>query len=167
MSLLILSVGSNAHGADREHQIKSAFIYNFAKFIEWPGGLGDSNSNFVIGIYGASAFEDELQLALAGKSVLGHPIEIEEVRSDSAVRRCRILITGANTEERIFQLLRVCKANGTVLVGESPDFARMGGTVGFAIEAGKVRFDVNLKTAKSDDLVISSKLLSLARTVIH
>ncbi len=165
--LSILLTGSLATAADREHQVKSAFIYNFAKFIDWPGGLGAPGSPFVIGVYGTSSYGPEIEQALSGKAVSGHPISIEEIRSDSGARHCRLLITGATTQDRIAQILKACRGYGTVLVGESPDFVECGGTIGLTIDGGRVRFDVNMQTARADNIMISSKLLSLARTVIH
>ncbi len=164
---LLLFGGARAYAVDREHQLKAAFIFNFAKFIEWPGGLGDSGSPFVIGVYGTDTYGQELEQALGGKNIDGHPIIIEEIHADSSVHRCRLLITGANTEERISQLVRLSKTSGTVLIGDAPDFARMGGTVGFGISSGKIRFDVNLLTARADSVAISSRLLGLARSVIR
>lgn len=153
--------------ADREHQLKAAFIFNFAKYIQWPQGLGEPNAPFVIGVYGMDSYCNEVSHALTGKLVSGHPIVVVDVEADSSVRNCRILVTGASTEERVSQLLRLCRASSTVLVGDAPDFVSMGGTVGFAIESGKVRFDVNLVTARGESITISSKMLSLARTVIR
>ena len=164
--VLALSLAPVAQ-ADREHQLKAAFIFNFAKYIQWPQGLGDANAPFVIGVYGTDTYGDELDNALRGKLIAGHPIEVEGIGSDSSVRNCRIVVTGANSEDRIAQLQRLCRTSGTVLIGEAPDFARMGGTVGFTIDSGKIRFDVNLVSARANNLVISSKMLSLARLVVR
>ena len=52
-----------------------------------------------------------------------------------------------------------------LLVGEEPGFAEQGGTINFFLDENKIRFEINIETAKQDQLKISSKLLSLAKIV--
>lgn len=165
--LLLLSCASVARTAsafDQEHQVKAAFIANFIKFIEWPD-LGRAGSKFVVGVYGAEGFEHSIEEVLANRSISGHPIVVEQIHSDSEIRNCRMVISGATSEERIARLARVSADSGAVLVGESDDFARNGGTIGFVVISSKIRFDINLETAKRARVSISSKLLSLAHDV--
>ena len=50
-------------------------------------------------------------------------------------------------------------------VGESENFLEDGGIVIFAMEQGRVRFDVNRQNAERRKLTLSSRLLRVARTV--
>jgi len=149
---------------DQEHEIKAAFISNFIKFIDWPD-LGAPGSKFVVGIYGADDYLDNMQTALSGKSVLGHPIVVEQLHSDSEIRKCRVVISGATSEDRIYRLSRLCDGSGTVLIGDADDFVKNGGSIGFLEISSRVRFDVNLDAAKRSGVTISSKLLQLAHEV--
>ena len=54
---------------------------------------------------------------------------------------------------------------GVLTVGEAPGFLRAGGIIGFVVENRRVRFDVNQGAAARARLRISSKLLSVARSV--
>ncbi len=50
-------------------------------------------------------------------------------------------------------------------MGESEQFARLGGTITFAMEGDRVRFEINLSTAEQGGLKLSAQLLKLAATV--
>jgi hypothetical protein len=158
-----LAIAAGAATADQEHLVKAAFIANFIKFIEWPD-LGRDNVKFVVGIYGADDFDTAIDQALAGKSVSGHPIVIQQIHSESEMKACRLVVCNTESAERIAKLTKAC-ASGTVLVGEGEDFAKDGGDIGLVVVASRVRFDINLDTARKAGVTISSKLLSLARTV--
>jgi hypothetical protein len=62
LALAVLSASSAsvaaqpASGAD----IKAAFLLNFAKFVEWPGGGGPAGRPFTIGVLGDDAMADAL-----------------------------------------------------------------------------------------------------------
>lgn len=152
--------------ADREHQLKAAFIYNFAKFIDWPeSSLGAAGAPFTIGIYRAEAYRHDLEATLGGKSISGHPITIQSIYSDDSLGNCRMAVIGDATAERIAHMARLCHGTGTILIGDTDQFAKDGGMIGFLIESNRIRFDVNLATARESGVSISSKLLSLARAV--
>jgi len=163
--LLCVFAGTLANGSDdREHQLKAAFIFNFAKFITWPSfsGTGDP---IVIGVYKDDGYLPDLNAALGGKSVLGHPFVVRKIDSEAQVTACNLALIGEVGREEIGHLSRMCKGTGTVLVGDEEGFAQNGGTIGFVIEANRIRFDINQQSAKAANVSISSKLLSLARTV--
>ncbi len=54
---------------------------------------------------------------------------------------------------------------GVLTVGESANFLREGGMISFILENRRVRFDINQSAATKAGLRISSKLLSVARSV--
>jgi hypothetical protein len=156
----------SAWAEDREHQIKAAFIYNFAKFIDWPATFqNQSGAPFTVGILGTDGFDEDLRTVLSGKSIDGHSFVIRKLDSESGVSGCRIAIIGTGDPDRIARMARWCRGTGTLLVGEAPNFAKSGGAIGFILEDGAVRFEINLDSARSSGLSISSKLLGLARKV--
>jgi hypothetical protein len=58
------------------------------------------------------------------------------------------------------------KNNSILTVGESQDFIKAGGIIGFMVEENKVRFDIDLNTCDKEKLKMSSQLLKLAKNVI-
>jgi len=63
-----------------EFEVKAAFLYNFARFVEWPAETGhDPGTPFVIAILGHDPFGAVLDETVAGKTVGGRPIEVRRV----------------------------------------------------------------------------------------
>ena len=167
--LAIAACAALAHAdakVDQEHEVKAAFIANFIKFIDWPD-LGAPGSKFVVGVYGADDYDQTIDNALANKTIDGHPIVVMQLHSDAEIKNCRMVVSGATSEDRINHLEQLCGTSGTVLVGEGDEFAKDGGTISLLVINSQIRFDVNLDSAKKIGVNISSKLLYLAHDVIR
>jgi hypothetical protein len=52
-----------------EYEVKAAFIYNFAKFVEWPRETGSAKGVFIVTILGRDPFGDALDDTLRGKTI--------------------------------------------------------------------------------------------------
>src|SRR4051812_17795424 len=162
-ALLVVGPGRARADASREYQLKAAFLYNFAQFVEWPAdALGSADAPIVIGVLGESPFAGALEQAVRGKSVNGRPIEIRYYSALESMDRCHILFVGAS--QRFNTAAVLAKAGDTTLtVGDYDGFTREGGVFRFLTESNKVRFEVNLDAARRTRLKISSKLLKLAK----
>jgi hypothetical protein len=74
---VILAIALPVFGQFSEYEIKAAYLFNFAKFVEWPAGTFDSNTSpILIGILGEDPFGDSLNRTIEGKSINGHPIRL-------------------------------------------------------------------------------------------
>ncbi len=149
-----------------EYQIKAAFLYNFAKFVEWPAGsFADSTAPFVVGVLGNDPFGPALEKAFQGKTVNGRPLEVRRLERDGSIRGCHILFVEALEKQGLGLLLVAPRNPGTLVVGETEGFLQRGGAVNFLTQDHKVRFEINLAAAEEAQLRLSSKLLSLASSV--
>lgn len=150
----------------KEYEIKAAFIYNFAKFVEWPEeAFGRADAPLIIGILGKDPFGKMIDQAVEGRRVHGRPMEIKRVNWGAEVRTCHILFVSSSESGKIGQLSELVKNAPILTIGETPGFASRGGIINFTEEEGKVRFEINADAAKRARLTISSKLLSLAKLV--
>ena len=157
---------SSLCAAPSEYEIKAAFLYNFASFVERPDHVpADSGGTFVIGVYGDDPFGDTLDQAVAGKTVNGRRIEIKRFRSIRDLKPCHILFISSSEEGRTGRILNAIKDWHVLTVGETDGFARNGGVIGFFLEDKRVRFEINADNARNSGLKISSRLMKLARVV--
>jgi hypothetical protein len=149
-----------------EYQIKAAFLYNFAKFVEWPSGaFEDSSSPLVIGILGDDPFGSSLDQVTKGKTVDGRRITIKRFPRIREVESCQILFVCSSESSRLARAIESVKSAGVLTVSDIDRFAQRGGIVGFTMDDNKVGFEINVNSAQKANLKISSKLLKLARVV--
>ena len=150
-----------------EYQLKAAFVYNFAKFIDWPpAAFSGPQSPFAICIFGADPFGSVIDDALRGKTVADHPVVIRRTKDVVVARRCEIVFVGASEKNHLSELLQDLKGANVLAVGDFTGFAASGGTIELTLQDSRVRFAINPSAADSAGLRISSKLLALA-TIVH
>jgi hypothetical protein len=163
------SQAQNADPSDigREYAIKAAYLYNFAKYVEWPvEAFANGSSPFVIGVLGKDPFGVNLDEIANTKKLEGRKIEIKRFASMNEYSPCHILFVPAAADAKLKETAAKKADNSmTLLVGEEAGFAEKGAVVNFFMESNRIRFEINPATAKRDKLKISSKLLSLAKIV--
>jgi hypothetical protein len=149
-----------------EYAVKAAFLYNFARFVEWPGqALGNGGSPLLVGVMGDDPFGNSIDQVVAGKNVNGHPIAVNRLRWGQDLRQCHILFISSSEARRLPQILASLRGASVLTVADMERFDQQGGVVRFFIEDGKVRFEINVDAADRAGLRISSKLLALAKIV--
>jgi YfiR/HmsC-like len=146
-----------------EYEVKSAFLYNFTRFVDWPGSSG--GGPFCIGIVGADPFRGALGNVVKGRSVAGRVIAIKHFKPGDDLSGCEVVFVSATDPRKISAILARLKGEAVLTVGESRGFCSSGGMIGFAMQDNKVKLEINLKAAQRSRLQISSKLLSLASLV--
>jgi len=148
--------------APTEYQVKAAFLYNFAKFVEWPADT--SGTPFCIGVLGSDPFGPLIDATLAGKTLGGHAVVIRRFSRPEDAFGCQIVFL-ALPATSLKALLKRFDSKAVLTVGDAPGFCQSGGMVGFEVVEQRIRFAVNLETAERAQLKLSSKLLSLATKV--
>lgn len=161
---LVLATGFRCHAQPTEYQIKAAFIYNFARFVDWPpGAFAQKNSPMVIGVLGKNDFGDSLGQTINGKAIKGHPLQFNVFDSVAEVTNCQVLFISTSEKSRLTKILAHLQGTSTLTVTENTDdFIGDGGMINLLIVDNKVRFQINNQAAQKAGLIISSKLLSLA-----
>ncbi len=151
----------------KEYQLKAAFLYNFTKFVEWPPAcFADDTSPIVIGILGRNPFGAELASVVAGRTVNGRGLVVKSLATAAEAASVHLLFVPAGEEAKL-AADRTWRDVAVVTVGESPQFAALGGTITFRREADRVTFAVDLALAEHAGLKVSAQLLKLATSVRH
>ncbi|MFQ5605162.1 MAG: YfiR family protein [bacterium] len=149
-----------------EYQIKAAFLYNFAKFVDWPKEVvEDTTQPLIIGILGRDPFGSDLDEMIAGKTVKGKKIVIKRFDKIEDWEFCHLLFISSSERRRMKKNLAILREFNVLTVGETPDFAVNGGVIRLFNQNNKVRFAINIEAAERSHLKISSRLLNLARIV--
>jgi hypothetical protein len=163
--------------AKEEYRVKAAFLYNFAKFVDWPPQAFKSGGDPIsICILGKDPFGGALEQAVHGQVVQGRPFSVRQVADGSSevhpdvhaeqwMGACHILFVSSSERKRLASVFREIKTTGVLTVGESDNFTAEGGIVNFRIEEGSVRIQINVDAAAQQQIHISSKLLGVAEIV--
>ena len=152
---------------NREYAIKAAFLYHFLTYVEWPPeAFRSPQQPFVIGVFKTDPFGEVLDKIARTKTAAGRPIVVRRLTSMDDLTSCNILFLPRSvpiaTQDAVLAAIR---GSHVLSVGESDDFVDRGGAAQFFLEGNKVRFAFNTDVVEDTDLKISSKLLSLAKTV--
>ena len=154
----------NAADEPLEYQVKAAFLLNFTKFIEWPAAaFASPDAPISICILGDDPFGNMLDQIVAGEVVNGRRVTVQRIKRTPPPQSCQLLFMLKSEKDILKNLPGL--GPGVLAVGEGDGFIHSGGMIAFAIENRRVRFDVNQTAAKNAGLKLSSKLLSVARTV--
>ena len=163
-AVLMASSGARAQDSlPSEYRLKAAFLFNFAKFVDWPADAFDkSNSPMVIGILGDNPFGADLEDTVRNKVINERPLEVKVCPTPAAATNCHILFISTSEKKRLPEILGSLRGASVLTVSETDGFTETGGMINFVREGNKVRFQINDAAAKNARLTISSKLLSLA-----
>jgi hypothetical protein len=166
MAILGAAAVPGAMGQIDEYQVKAAFLFNFAKFVEWPAKSFPKPSDpIVICIVGQNPFGDHLKQAIQGKVWEGRTFAIVQIADLPPNSRCQILFVNSSERQRFRSIAGSLKGSPILTVGETPGFIDDGGIINLKLEGGKIRFEINIEAAEQAQLTLSSKLLSLAQIV--
>ncbi len=165
IGLALLALGPPAAAAEtsREYLIKAAFLYNFAKFTEWPAGtFPDSAAPLDVCVFGEDPFGGALE-SIAGRTIRGRRIAVHRVTSSEAAAACHLLFISASEATRLAGILESLRGRPVLTIAEMPGFTRSGGIINLKTNPDdRIRFEINAGTAKRAGLRLSSKLLNLA-----
>lgn len=151
-----------------EEQVKSAFLINFPKYVDWPpNAFAETNSPIVVAVFGETGLDQDLQKMIKGKTIMGRPLVFKRVTAtEEFTSGCHVLFIDAATVQRTPDILSKLTGVSVLTVGESDGFLDSGGVIRLARRDRKVRLEVNLAAAGRAHLKISSKLLSVADVVM-
>ena len=165
--LLGLLLASNSFAQDAqpsEYQVKAAFIFNFAKFVDWPpGAFADAKSPLYIGILGENPFGANLERTVQDKLLNNRPIVVKECRTLEEAKKCHLLFISTSEKKPLQETLDGLAGTNILTVGETETFIKSGGMINFFREGNRFRFEINDAAAKKAGLKIDSKLLGLGK----
>ena len=148
-----------------EYTLKAAFLYNFAKFVEWPvNSFADSTSPFSLCVLGNDPFGANLE-TLAKKPVRERALVIKHIRSVTAMSGCHILYISPQEFTQLEALLRNLEKAPVLTVCDTESCAESGLMLNMRMAENRVQLDMNLDAVQRTALKVSSQLIKLTRIV--
>ncbi len=168
---LIAAVGLLATAAARpeartptEYEVKAAFIYNFARYVQWPGG-SEQNKPFVIGVIGKDPFGPVLDDVVRGQSVQGRAVVVRRFQKIEHITNCDMLFVSGPESDHLQRIFDALDSAPVLTVGDMDKFAELGGMINLITEDNHIRFEMNVQAIERSGLKAGSQLLKLAKIV--
>jgi len=161
---ILLLMGPWASAQDvTEPSLKAAFIYSFAKFTEWPADVPRTAEPFVMCVLGDAAVGDALERLVKGRVLAGHSMAVSHVGPAAPQNRCHVLYLSGVTASQAAQVVARHRDVPVLTISDVEGFTDVGGIAQFFFEQGRLRFTIQVGSAKRAHLQISSNLLALAK----
>ena len=156
-----------------EYQVKAGFVFNFLKFVSWPANAetswpddrGRTTGAWRIGVIGKRSVVEIIAKTLAGGTIGGRPVEVSAIGENEDPTLCHVVFIEKSHTKSSASLIEMIQNSPVLVVGETPDFARTHGIIGFVKRKDNFRLEINPLRARKAGLVISGKLASLADLV--
>jgi hypothetical protein len=163
---LLFTNADAEHEAPTETTLKSAFLYKFTHFVDWPPeALGKAGDPFAMCVLGRDELTDVLEHAVEGRTARNRPLVVRRIKSVDEVQGCHLLFIGWSQLEKIEQILGALGRQPTLTVGDVKGFAHRGGMINLTKEGRRLSFEINRRAAERAGIHFSSQLLKLANLV--
>ena len=160
---LALLAGTARADSPLERQVKAAYLYKFASFVEWPeGSFARPDSPLVIGVHGNDALAAQIEQMVTGRSVNGHAVTVRRVRRGDSLAGIHILYSGAPERHVAADMLAAARGQQCLTVSDAEEGLALGSMINFRVAEDKLRFEVALRQVNSTQLRISARMLAAA-----
>lgn len=162
---LLLHWPQNLADGLSEAEIKAAYLYNFAKFVEWPEPSLPGDAKIVLCVMGSNVLNGALD-ALDGRMTGTRELRVlPRNYEDRDLSNCHMLFIGHSEQQRFLVILKSLDDSPVLTLSDITDFAEKGGGIGLLFRDNRVVFEVNLEPIRKAGLHIPGQLLNIASYV--
>ncbi len=150
-----------------ESELKSAYLYNFTKFVEWPAkSYQKTNGVFEIAVLRNKKIATVLSQMVKNKKVGNRNIKVIYLENINQLKACQILLIDKVTNDELLIILKKTKEQPILTVGNKLNlFCQQGGVLNFTARNSPYRFEINKHVADWNGLKINMKLLLLSKII--
>lgn len=160
-------VTAQQSAAQAEFGVKTAFVFNFIRFTEWPPlRVAARDAPLSLCVWNADSQLAESMRSLASRQVDQHPLRVVDIERAEDLGRCHALFVPETAPRGALSgWLRRSESLDVLTVGDGDGFAAGGGMIGLNFDGTKMRFDINEKAVRRSGLKFGSQLYQLGRSV--
>ncbi len=153
-----------AAGDDLAYAIKATYLCKLPPFVTWPPDTRP-NDQFIVCVVGDVPFGDLIGQAAQGQTVQQTPIVVRRYQAVTGNPGCQVMFVAGTNAQPVAAVLGAVRGTPVLTVTDGQSSRDQTGIINFVLVDGHVRFQIDLRSAAENSLVISSKLLSLATNV--
>ena len=162
-----LFIPLSAVAQQSEYTIKAVFLEHFTRFIEWPESIeiADPSYPFYVAVIGENPFGSILDQIYSEQKIKNRRVEIMYLSTPDEITDCQILFISSSNKEILSEILSRTRNKPILTVSDTNGFAENGVLINFYLTGSKIKFEINERAVHESGLVMSYRLLSLARIV--
>jgi hypothetical protein len=162
--LVLFLSGASVHAALTEGQVRAGFVFNIAKFVEWPSSAFSAEASPLIMCTHALLPETESAVSLLEGKLVGNRV-IQLLKNPSSIKGCHIFYMGKIS--RFFMREKMKSDESVLMISDEPGFIRSGGAIELFLIGNRLAFSVNLAASRRTGIRLGAPLLQLAHEVVH
>jgi hypothetical protein len=156
------SAGHTQAGVSPE-EVKAAFLFRFAGFVEWPPQSG-TEERFVFGIVDAPEVEAQLRRYASLRPIGQQHAEVRHVVSASDLAGIHVFFIGGRDAARLTRWIAAARERPILVVTDAADGLERGSVLNF-VTTDRVQFEASVEAASRAGLRLNPRLLSVATRV--
>ncbi len=103
-----------------EYQVMVAYLYNFAKFVEWPSeAFASVDEPIGICVLGQNPFGSVLEQTVRGKVVANRTFVVRQISNTQQSSKCHIVFVSASERKRSLVFLEELKSKRVLTISET------------------------------------------------
>ena len=144
------------------NRIKSAYLYNFLKYIDLKQPEKSIQKDFAVCVLGTDPFGIALD-AMSGRTAKGVNVLVKRVSKVEQAVDCNIVYISQSEENQLSKIIQSFNSFSILTVSDIKNFTREGGIIGFITDDKRIGIEINLKNAQKANIKISALLLEIAK----
>ncbi|MDX2188264.1 MAG: YfiR family protein [Bacteroidota bacterium] len=141
------------------YKIHSMFIYHFTRYVDWPDFK--KSGDFVIGVYGSSPIQSELETMASTKKAGSQSIVIKKINNTDEATNCHIVFIPSSKSGELDAVMGASSNKPVLIVTEKNGLGKKGSGINFIIADDKLKFEINKSSVESHGLKVSGDLIKL------
>ena len=153
----------SAPDVDINAPLKARYLYNFAKYVDWPADK--KQGNFVIGVMGESSLYDEMAKLYANKKVGSQTLVIKKLASVEEASGCNILFVPTKQQSKVGTIAQKSRSNSILIVTEKSGSLNQGAVINFFVQNSRIAFELSKRNAEKYKLTLGQDIVKFAAKV--
>lgn len=145
------------------HEIHAMMIYNFTKYIQWPGY--QPSQDFIVAVIGSDDVYNTLNQWYGGQERGNKKFVIKKFSSPGDIQNCHILYVGKGNSKQFDEIKVKLSGASTLLITDKPGLGKEGSGINFVTEGNKLSIELNQSAIEAANLKVSSQLTSIAKLI--
>lgn len=160
VTLFFLTLSSGFAQERPTHELHSMMIYNFLKYVQWPGEL--NTGDFIIGVIGDDDVYNTLNTWYGNKNRGDKTLIVKKFNSVGEISSCQLLYIGSGADKDFETIHQKVLSEPTLTVTDKNGLGNKGSCINFRIVNNRLKFELNQASVDAKNLKISSQLTAMA-----